>query len=302
MGIKTNFLNKIAFFWLVFSAVTVSSQNYTPLLNDVNEWQFTSCFFGCTTDVYFTDGDTIVNTKTYKVLDGYHYINRNLLLRENISEKKVYITILEPQFTEDLLLYDFSMEVGDTIEMLNPVTPFPNNGGYYILDSILNLPLVDGNEYRHFYFSPTPSNTISNTNAIWVEGMGSLSMINAPGGKPDINGVGKVSCFFKNAELFYSDLDSIDACEPFLNMDSFLRNELKIQLIYENQKNHFTLTYAKKVSNLTLFDLSGKEIQSLSTRNQNTIHLDLSAFKPGLYILKAVTNDYKQQTFKVLLQ
>ncbi len=303
MAIKFHFFKKTALTFLFLTGLSASSQSYTPLLDDLNEWQFTSCFSGCVTDVYFTDGDTLVNNKTYKILDGYHYINRNLLLRENSNEQKVYLTILEPQYTEDLLLYDFSMEVGETIEMLNPITPFPANGGFYVLDSIINLPLVDGNEYRHFYFSPTPSNTISNTNAIWVEGMGSLSMINAPGGEPDVNNVGKVSCFFKNTELFYSNLDSIDVCEPVhLDLNSFVRDDFKIQLISEAKKNHFSLVYAEKVTNLKLFDLSGKKLQTKSVQNQSTVYLDLSTLKSGLYILKATTTSSRPKTFKVVIQ
>lgn len=303
MAIKFYFFKGTALIFLLLSCFTASSQSYTPLLDNLNEWQFTSCFSGCVTDVYFTDGDTLVNNKTYKILDGYHYINRNLLLRENSSEKKVYLTILEPQYTEDLLLYDFSLEVGETIEMLNPITPFPANGGFYILDSIINLPLADGNEYRHFYFSPTPSNTISNTNAIWVEGMGSLSMINAPGGEPDVNNVGKVSCFFKNTELFYSNLDSIDVCEPVhLNLNFFLRDDFKIKLITEPKTNHFSLAYAENVTNLTLFDLNGKELQTIPAQNQSIIYLDLSTLKSGLYILKAATTSNKPKTFKIVIQ
>src|SRR5690606_14334328 len=208
-----------------FSGIFLFAQSYVPLIDQLNEWQFTTCNFGCITDVYFTDGDTVVNGKTYKVLDGYHYINRNLLLRENTAEKKVYLTITEPQYIEDVLLYDFSLEVGDTIEMLNPITPFPPNGGYFLLDSIKLLPLADGNPYRHFYFSPTPSNSISVHNAIWVEGVGSLSLINAPGGHPNINEVGHLSCSFNNMELRYSNLDSINACVPaYLSVNDYIND------------------------------------------------------------------------------
>ena len=48
---------------------------------------------------------------------------------------------------------------------------------YYNLDSIISRPLVNGNDYRHFYFSPSESNIVSTTNAIWIEGAGSLYMI-----------------------------------------------------------------------------------------------------------------------------
>ncbi|MEX0997969.1 MAG: T9SS type A sorting domain-containing protein [Flavobacteriaceae bacterium] len=286
-----------------FSGAWLFAQSYEPLLDQINEWQFTSCNFGCITDIYYTDGDTLVNNKTYKILDGYHYINRNLLLRENTSERKVYLTVLEPQYFEDLVLYDFSMEVGDSIEMLNPITPFPTNGGYFLLDSINLLPLANGNDYRHFYFSPTVSNTVSSWNAQWIEGVGSLSIINAPGGSPDINAVGHLSCSFKNAELFYSNLDSINACEPaILGIPEMTESLKEIQLFSQTEKNHFLLTNTQNVYSISVFGLTGKLIKTVAPKNQNNVNLDLSTLKPGIYILKVKQNNYKQKTFKVVIK
>ena len=293
----------LTFLLAFFSGTGLFAQTYEPMLDQINEWQFTTCNFGCITDIYFTDGDTLVNNKTYKILDGYHFINRNLLLRENNNEKKVYITILEPQFAEDLLLYDFSLEVGDSIEMLNPITPFPTNGGYFLLDSIQLIPLANGNPYRHFYFSPSPSNTISSQNAIWVEGVGSLSIINAPGGYPDINAVGHLSCSFKNTELFYSNLDSINACEPAILGISEMINYLReVQLFSQTEKNHFLLTNALDVNQVSVFGLTGKLFKTVVTNNQREVKLDLSTLHPGIFILKIKQHKFKQKTFKVVVK
>jgi hypothetical protein len=296
-------LKKITLIIALVSGFGLFGQSYTPLLGNINEWQFTTCYFGCITDIYFTDGDTIVNGKTYKILDGYHYINRNLLLRENEAEKKVYLTITEPQYIEDLLLYDFSLKVGDTIEMLNPITPFPFNGGYFLLDSIITMPLADGNPYRHFYFSPTPSNVHSSENAIWIEGVGSLSMINAPGGHPDINGVGHLSCSFKNMELRYSNLDSINVCEPVhLSLTNFINDFREIQIFAQSEKNRFTLAPAENIKAITIYDLSGKKLNTFTYFAQKQIPLDLRELKPGIYILKVDQTSYKTRTFKVIIK
>lgn len=296
-------MKKITFIIAFFSGFGLFGQSYNPMLGSINEWQFTTCNFGCTTDIYFTDGDTVVNSKTYKILDGYHYINRNLLLRENEIEKKVYLTITEPQYLEDLLLYDFSLKVGDTIEMLNPITPFPHSGGYFILDSINTMPLTDGNPYRHFYFTPTLSNTISTQNAVWIEGVGSLSIINAPGGHPDINGVGHLSCSFLNMELRYSNLDSIKACVPVhLNIGDFLSEKNELQLFAQSEKNRFILIPAESIKEVIVFDLSGKKLNTLSFFAQNQIALDLSELRPGIYILKVNLTDFKTRTFKVIIK
>ena len=208
-------IKKITRFCLFLSCFTLLGQAYVPLLDTQNEWHFTSCYEGCITDVYYTSGDTLVNNKTHKILDGYHYISRTFLLHENVEEKKVSLTRISPNRIDEYLLYDFGLEEGDTFEMKNPITPFPEEGGLFILDSIRNTIIWPGTTRKHFYFSPHETNLISTQNVIWVEGVGSLSMINAPGGHPDINEVGLLNCFFKNAELFYSNLTpEVTVCEP----------------------------------------------------------------------------------------
>lgn len=187
---------------LFFFSISAFSQSYKPLLDNINEWHVTTCYFGCLTDKYYTTGDTIVDGKSYKILDGYHFISRTFLIREDVPNKKVYLNIVGQGFPDEFLLYDFSLNVGDTFNMQNPISPFPQDGGPFVLDSIIKRPLVDGNEYDHFYFSPTPDNTTSTENAVWVEGVGSQSLINAPGGHPNINAAGALSCFLKIRKCF----------------------------------------------------------------------------------------------------
>ena len=45
------------------------------MLDNDAEWQLTSCYYGCNTDAYFTDGDTSYNGYNYTVLNGFHYIS-----------------------------------------------------------------------------------------------------------------------------------------------------------------------------------------------------------------------------------
>ena len=91
--------------------------------------------------------------------------------------------------------------------MRNPIAPFPKNAGFFDLDSIIPRILEDGEPYNHYYFSPSDSNEISDNNCVWIEGVGSLSIINALSGLPDINGAGHLSCFLNKG--IYSTLTSI---------------------------------------------------------------------------------------------
>jgi hypothetical protein len=294
----------LLFFLLSLSSYSYS-QDYKPLLDTYNEWNVRFCYAGiCDTDLYYTNGDTLVDGMNFKVLDGYHYISRGFLLREDVSQKKVYLKAILPNGIYDYLLYDFTLEVGDSIDMKNPITPFPEDAGYFKVDSIIPRPLVDGNNYDHFYFSPAESNTISTNNAIWVEGVGSLSIITAPSGDPDINGVGRVACVFKNGESFYSDLDIIDECEPFFTLDisNYTSEKSSIKVIGTSEKNVFDIININRFSAIELYDLKGVHLDSFKNDNQNSIQLDVSKYPSGIYLLILNSNTGRKQTLKIAIE
>lgn len=271
-------------------------------MDNFNEWHVTNCHYGCLTDIYFTDGDTIVDGLNYKILDGYHYISRTFLLREDLELKKVYLNLVQSSGNREFLLYDFSMAVGDSIDIKNPISPFPENAGYYKVDSIVNKPLVDGNLYKHLYLSPTSSNTISSTPATWIEGIGSLSIINAPGGFPDIDGVGYLTCFFKNGELFYSNEYGTSECEPIIlgNVPDYnALQQATMNTIIKDGKG--TVENARDVELVDVFDLNGKKLMSINAHGIETIDLDFSSFSAGMYLVLARSKELEQKVFKVIV-
>ncbi len=292
-------MQKLLFILNLFLTVPCIAQDYKPLLDNYNEWQFTYCYSGCLTDMYFTNGDTLVDGKTYKVLDGYHYISRTFLLREEVESRKVYLNLVSASGNKEYLLYDFSLNVGDSIDIKNPISPFPTDGGFYKVDEIINEPLADGNEYRHFYLSPTPSNPISTTPAVWVEGVGSLSLINAPGGFPNINGVGEVTCSFKNGQLFYSILED---CEPLIlgNMpQTTLNGVIVTTLIKDGQCKIYN---AENIQSISVFDLNGRKLKDIKTFGEKELTIDFSDFSQGMYFVVAHSISFEKKVFKVLLK
>lgn len=287
--------------FLLFAVFTLPlfSQTYTPLLDNLDEWHFTTCYYGCHTDVYYTDGDTLVDGKTYKILDGFHFISRTFLLREDIQDKKVFLNLVSPGNNQEYLLYDFSLKVGDSMHMLNPITPFPNDGGFFQLDSIVGKPLVNGNIYDFFYFSPTPSNSTSNWNAVWVEGIGSLSIITAPGGNPDFFGVGELSCFFKENELFYTNLEVVEECVSVLSVS----NKSALEEVVLSKPANGTVCYlnnAEQVRYLEVFSVQGKRIMTFINDKNKIVSLELGNLKGGMYFILAKGDFGSKRVFKVV--
>ncbi len=271
---------------------------YTPLLDNHNEWQFTTCYFGCPSDTYFAVDDTIVGSYSYKILEGFHFINRNVLLREEIENRKVYLMVI-PDFgsPKEVLLYDFSMEAGDSIELFNYVTPYVNEPGYFTLDSIQLAPLVDGSDYRHFYLSANMPAFAGTTNAIWIEGVGSRTMINAPGSYPDINNVGQLSCFFKNTELFYANTDSIPGCTieyPELGLPETLETNYRIFPTISNDK--VTIESDAKMDDVQVIRIDGRIVRTF-TPNHHMLEIQVSSYPNGMYYV--VVNQGQQSQYRM---
>ena len=288
---------------LLLFAQKVNSQTYTPLLNQVNEWHFTTCFSGCLTDVYWTDGDTTVNGHTYKILDGFHYISRSFLIREDVQTRKVYMLINNPPaHSFEKLLYDFSIQVGDTMRMTNPISPFPENPGKFICDSIKMKQLVDSNYYRHFYFHPIDNVQASSNFAVWVEGVGSLSLINAPGGEPDENNVGNLTCFFKEGGSFYQKFEGHPICQA-----TVLPNKVKKLDYFETTVSHHLEGKTMQICTtrfpytLKLLDIQGRQIGNTINVTSDKCTIDYSSFTAGLMLLQFTDKNGNYSVVKTII-
>lgn len=284
-------------FFIVFSSI--EAQTYVPMLSSLNEWQLTSCASGCLTDIYYIDGDTSINNLNYKVLNGYHYIERTFWLRESIPTRKVYLSYANSDKNRsEKLLYDFSLQVNDSIKMYNPISPFDEDSGFYKVDSIISRILNDGNSYNHFYFSPSISNNISFEKPIWIEGLGTLSMINAPGGGPNVNGAGKVSCYFKDDILVYTQTDSIQGCSAVNYLNSNAENTHIDFTIYPNPTSeNLTVKSALNILQLQIMSIDGRLL--LTTKSKT---VDVSSLTAGNYILQINFEGQKTQFKKISKQ
>jgi hypothetical protein len=275
----------VILFFCFLVATPMIPQDYTPMLAGTNEWHLTYCFEGdCSEDVYYTDGEMEVQGNIYKVLDGYHYISREFLLREELEEKQVYLATIFGGVFREYLLYDFSLVIGDEFEMTNPITPFPEDGGMFTLDDIQMVALADGNLYKHYYFSPSPGNTASTWNAIWVEGVGSLSLPNAPGGDPSTTSAGRVSCAFRNGAIFYTDFELVEDCAPTVLAIADQKSEHELIIITTQET--ITIKSHQAILNYKLFDTSGKVVASNNVNRVYETSMETASLRKGIYFMK----------------
>ena len=278
----------------------VNSQEYHQLLDHESEWHLTSCSSTCINDVYYTNGDTTYNGYQYKILNGYHYISRTFWLREDVSEKHIFLSYDNGKSRIEVLLYDFSLQIGDTILLSNPITPFPSNGGFYKVDSIVSKNLLDNKSHKFFYLSPTDSNQSSDELPVWIEGIGGLTLINGPGGTPDINRVGKISCYFNDGFLSYSQLDSLDRCtvKYVTGLKEIQRHSNSIYpTIFESI---LRLEDVSEVSEVVIYSLRGEEVYRRKLNHQSYENLELSHLEKGFYVIRLYDNNLPVVSKKIV--
>lgn len=139
---------------LLMFNIKAFSQEYFPLLNNSAWMVLVSDFDGTETKYYSEIGESIIGNYTYK-----RYVsltNEEYLLRENLDEKKVYKLLNG----NDVLLYDFSLQVSDNITLVD--------GENYQVQSITNINVVGG-QRRQFYLRNINSPWLDE---YWIEGVG----------------------------------------------------------------------------------------------------------------------------------
>ncbi len=292
-------------FFLIFLCLlftkNIKAQAYITMLNSYSEWHVTNCYSGCATDKYYTIGDTVINTFHYKFLDLFHY-NKNFVIREDTSSRKIYMRLLaDPTPAKDYLLYDFSLQVNDTTSIINPGSPYPKYAGSFIVDSIILKPLVNKN-HRYFYLHSLDTIASTTKTTIWVEGIGSLSLINTPGALPQINGVGQLSCFFNNGINDYTNLDSISNCITIYPLGINENNEFTDYILQQNYdtKNLYITAINKPILSIKIYNIEGKILFNKENIDENYLDINLQLFNNGILLLKIETKKNTFKTYKLI--
>jgi hypothetical protein len=165
------------------------AQTYYKLLKeDTTVWQHFNCFIPVSPNgksaasIYlnstgYASLDTISTNgltyrKTYNLNTGgilYNFKSLVGYMREDTVAKKIYFkeTLIQPE----ALLYDFSLNVGDSVQY-----SFPNNNtqdGYYRADSII-VKNTRGGPRKHFYMRKHVNNPMPQAlYYVFIEGIGS---------------------------------------------------------------------------------------------------------------------------------
>ncbi len=231
--------------------------------------------------------DTIIGGKVYKKL--YMFLHDTVFNKENAvyvggireENKRIYFyadtpvhpykPILDTVNHEEILLYDFNVNVGDTIWSGN----FDNN--WLVVSNIDTVQI--GNSLRkriHFQYLTTK----------WIEGIGSTNgLLFATMGEPTKEGVptNNLICFK------HSDDEEIlfvyDHCFPdAINNVETVKNNTTIKIFPNPSSKNIMFSFKDlKIEKLEIRDCTGKVYDSYNVRGKHNFLLPVSNYKPGIY-------------------
>ena len=260
----------------IWNSITTGAMGYP------HEWQ-----------IVYTLGDTIeFNGLKYLEIKsiGNGIIHSVGALREDTLTKKVYYK----DYDEEVVLYDFSLNEGDTIfygkQYGNPESVY-----YKVVDSIGTIQL-NGEVRKKWYLTTS----MHNMEDIWIEGIGSVfryGLLNPI--TPDIPTNGSSTYFgcFKYGNILYFNREVTNSADcpcsqwlvsvPEVKSES---DEIKLYPIPTKDKLNINLgntTY----DNLEIYTCNSKLIEKTKINSRETIELNLENFEKGIYFIKLSGKD-----------
>lgn len=303
-------MKKIIFLLLAFTVLMLKAQTYIPFPNDTATWGIkqTSNTMSGQFVSYFKEiqkSDSIINGVKFHKVYKNSVANSNLMGLYRESNKKIYAKIYPYPDTNQVLIYDFNLNIGDTfydkykylsndivwkykVQTITTTTLTTNPRKQY------DLTLVGGPNF------PAPC-----SNQTWLEGIGSLTtFFNAREGSPCyVNSLQpptnyQLTCFkHKFIQYMTSSCLILNIHEQYL-VSHFL--------FYPNpSSNVFAISSRGQSSNfplkLTITNLIGQIIQEIFILTEETI-IELPQLSTGLFFATISFKDkpiYKTKIIKL---
>jgi hypothetical protein len=302
LNIKNMFMKRLMIFFTVVWGSTVLAQTttYHPFPDSNAIWNIYSLLYGIGYyEEFYTimiSGDTVINSSNYHKLNIPYIqtsgksgelknsLGYNGAIREDEVNRKIYF--VPPQENTEQLLYDFTLQVGDTVSGYIETYAYPKDVVYSI-DSVLV-----GDNYRKRW------NINLSYGISLVEGMGSTyGLIEKSPGQivdaPDIS----ITCFKQNGNTLYPDTTT--NCDIITSLKSPIKDADLIK-IYPNPSNgsiNIELDQSLKVKGLKITDMIGNIMLQRERDFSGNLDVNLPA---GIFLLSLTTNENKNIIKKIL--
>jgi Secretion system C-terminal sorting domain len=201
--------------------------------------------------------------------------------------KKVYFV---PKFSSnDTILYDFNLNIGDTIKTY--VGSWGNPPTYVTsIDSIL----VGTHYNKRFNLQGVGANGDTSL----IEGIGSTNGLLESLNEFEANAT--LLCFSRDAQTYFPSY-STGYCAPLSITENTTNNEITISPNPTTSQTIITFSSEQKNTKLKVLNVLGETIQQLTTNNQQLI-LDMSGFAKGIYFVRIEDEKKNVVNRKIVVQ
>lgn len=246
--------------------------------------------------------DTIVDSQSSKILRRQDVSSKGKVYNTNdfvVYEENSKVSYYENNML--VLLYDFSLNVGDTLKWLNNVNASPA-----IIDSIMTIE-INGETLKVQYASRTLLDELCEGlkfNIVFIEKIGSFDdFINYPSfGCGDIFYSPYLRCYEDNSIYFRNiswDLNHNNAaCDTLIIQTGITDNNgnKKIE-VYPNPTNEFVNFKCSDIVKVEVFDIYGKKVKVF--KGQNISVINIKQLTAGYYIIRITIKNNNSYISKI---
>jgi len=277
----------------IFANGQTSVYHHFPDSNAVWNFNFILyCMYGTANQDYsiMISGDTLINSQTYhklttpfvqsfstgtcdEILTGYKGA-----IRQDTTNRKVFY--IPPNNLTEQLLYDFNMQVGDTVQGYI-------EGYAYEPDIVQSIDSVlVGNNYRKRW------NINTCYNIHFIEGIGSTyGLIQQSPGCITDHADYSITCFQQNGQSLHPDTTS--NCQLITSVNTFNPTSNQVKVFPNPSNGFFTVDFDQplNITEIQVIDMLGNIVNRQKTNNKKTINID--NLLGGTYILTVFDKDNK---------
>lgn len=302
------------------------AQTYQPMLADSNQWHVFENWYDFFVNEIYVTGDK-VNHLGMTFLPIYldaptpEFLG---FLREDSANQKVYFydpySFPTPNLSSKKLLYDFDIEVGDTVDVFyrahdNNIQQaiklsvdsigIADKFNEQLLGPFLAAPIIDDSArvYNLRPVGPHPSHP-SPKNITWVEGVGSVAgpMRSGIAGSPWYTY--DLVCFHQNGQLAYYSVSNPnrneDSCLAFVTVST--EPEEKPYSLYPNPAiDKLLIEHSALAIDVNIINASGQLIYQTKHMGLVPLEIALTDWPRGIYFVKLQFGE-RIATEKIVLQ
>ena len=289
-------MTKLLLSFLLINCLCANAQDYVPFLDNTAWCEKISGFTGSTDVWILPQGTETVNGQEYVKYTDVPFLGLgDVLMREDVAGRKVY----RLYNNEEVLLYDFSLQVDDEITM--------NNGAVLKVTHRDSVPSVTGRKRVSIRVAQQGMPPGFGINESWIEGVGTWAhplmhqyeMISDP--------AGNIKCSFTDGQPSYNsglmNGGAADVCD--LPTASVTEHPAKPQFVMSQdfaakQLNISATNYFNNAT-ITLTNTLGQTVKQQSGFSGYDITLPYDNIATGVYLVNIRQNGQLLYSGKTIL-